>query len=103
MADVAWLVSSLEGGRQLSQAGGGSAPQEAKDLVERAVALAEGPVLGKLASVSDDLFAWAAAKVARNPNAGLEEILAEMATYGLGDLAAEALEILEKSLGQRAV
>ena len=53
----------------------GNAANEAQDLVERATALAQGPVLGRLSNVSDDLYAWAAAKVARNPNAGLEEIL----------------------------
>ena len=100
--DVKWLVTNLEGGRQLEKADGQSAPREAQDLVERATALAQGPVLGRLSNVSDDLYAWAAAKVARNPNAGLEEILGEMATYGLGDMAAEALEVLEEDLGQRA-
>ena len=51
---------------------------------------------------SDDLFAWAAARVARNPTATLEEILGDRATYGLGDLAEEASRILETAVGHKA-
>ena len=35
---------------------------------------------------------WAAARVALDPNATFEELVGEMVTYGVGDMAAEALE-----------
>ena len=75
------------------------APEEAKDFVQRAQDMASGPVLRKL---TDDLYAWAAARVARKPNASFEEILSEMATYGLGEMAEEATLILERALGTKA-
>ncbi|CAE7364654.1 unnamed protein product, partial [Symbiodinium sp. CCMP2456] len=71
-------------------ADGASAPNEVQELVAKAQALADGPVLGALREASDDLFAWAATRVALAPNATLEEILGDMATYGIGETAAEA-------------
>ena len=58
--------------------------------------------MGRLHGASDNLFAWAAARVARSPTATFEDILGEMATYGLGELAEEASRILEGELGPRA-
>ena len=68
----------------------------AKQLVEKALELANGPVLGQLAEASDDLYSWTAARLSREPTATLEELMGEMATYGLGDVAAEASGVLEK-------
>ena len=39
---------------------------------------------------SDDLYAWAAARMARDPTLEVVPLLQEMATYGLGELAKEA-------------
>ena len=47
---------------------------EAKELVARAE--------GLLVDASDDLYAWAAARVASEPDSTLEDILGAMATYG---------------------
>ena len=58
--------------------------------------LANGPVLSQLADASDDLYSWTAVRLAREPTSTLEELMGEMATYGLGDVAAEASEVLEK-------
>ncbi|CAE7205713.1 unnamed protein product [Symbiodinium sp. CCMP2592] len=71
--DRAWLQGGGEANLTAAEATGESAPQEAKDLVARAEALANGPVLGQLRTASDDLFAWAATRVAMNPHASLEE------------------------------
>ena len=46
---------------------GTSAPVEAQELVRKAQALADGPVLGKLQEASDDLYAWASTRVANDP------------------------------------
>ena len=46
---------------------GTSAPLEAQELVRKAQALADGPVLGKLQEASDDLYAWASTRVANDP------------------------------------
>ncbi|CAE6959396.1 unnamed protein product [Symbiodinium sp. CCMP2592] len=100
--DRAWLQGGGEANLTAAEVTGESAPQEAKDLVARAEALANGPVLGQLRTASDDLFAWAATRVAMNPHASLEEILGEMATYGMGEMAAEATDILEAQCGARA-
>ena len=70
--------------------------------MRRAEEMATGPVLGPLREASDDLFAWAAARVARQPDATLEDVLGDMAMYGLGDLAEEASRILEKNVGHKA-
>ena len=72
----------------IADAGGDSAPGEAHEYVQKAIELANGPVLGRLENASDDLYAWAAARLARNSN--------------LPFLAAEATAILEAVSGQRA-
>eukprot|EP00435_Cladocopium_sp_Y103_P041030 s1496_g11.t1 len=82
--------------------GGDSAPQEAKDLLRQAQQLADGPVLGPLQGASDDLYAWAATRVANDPKVSLETLLEEMVQYGLGELASEAAAILEKQDGGKA-
>ena len=74
---------------------GASAPEEAKKLVAQAQELASSSVLQSLEGASDDLYAWAASRVARQPSVELEELMTEMATYGMGDLAKEATEYLE--------
>ena len=100
--DDRWLHGDGGGDRVLASATGESAPLEAKELVRRAEEMATGPVLGPLREASDDLFAWAAARVARQPDATLEDVLGDMAMYGLGDLAEEASRILEKNVGHKA-
>ena len=81
---------------------GESATREAKDLVRVAQGLASQPTLKALQGASDDLYAWAAARVARNPQLDVETLMMEMSTYGLGELAKEAAEILEGCGGTRA-
>ncbi|CAE7667777.1 unnamed protein product, partial [Symbiodinium necroappetens] len=100
--DRSWLATEAPPAKPFNEATGESAPQEAHDLVQQAERLASGPVLSKLKEASDDLFAWAAARVARSPKADLEEILGDMATYGMGEMAAEASKILESQCGHRA-
>ena len=82
--------------------GGESAPFEAHDLVRTAQRLADGPVLGQLKDASDDLYAWAATRVANDSTVTLSKLLEEMAVYGLGDLAAEAAQILEEKTEEKA-
>ena len=77
--DDAWLRRPPTALGCVEEAAGSSAPQEACDMVAKAQALAEGPVLGALKEASDDLFAWAATRVALAPHATLEEILGDMA------------------------
>ena len=93
---TSWSEDVFQPVRQHDGRGGETAPQEAKELVRAAQTLAQGPVLGRLEGASDDLYAWAAARVAREPQLQLEEILQEMATFGLGELAKEAWEFLEQ-------
>ena len=81
---------------------GETAPAEAHDLVRTAQKLADGPVLGALQDASDDLYAWAATRVANDPSISLAALLEEMAVYGLGDLAAEAAQLLEDRGEQKA-
>ena len=76
---------------------GETAPQAAQEMIRKAQSLAEGPVLGALQGASDDLYAWAAARVANDPNIGLAELLEDMVQFGLGELAAEAAQILEET------
>jgi len=73
------------------------APSEAVELVKRARELHDGPVLTALNEASDDLFAWAATRVAKEPAIGLEDLLEEMEMYGPSDLAAEAAAYMEKA------
>ena len=100
--DIKWLVNRDPLGKTLAEATGETAPDEAKDYVQRAQELANGPVLSRLTDASDDLYAWAAARVARKPQASFEEVLSEMATYGLGEMAEEATKLLETALGTKA-
>lgn len=76
--------------------GGETAPGAAQELLRKAQALSDGPVLGKLQEASDDLYAWAATRVASEPSVTLTELLEDMVQYGLGELAAEAAGILEE-------
>ena len=79
--------------------GGESGPWEAQELIRKAQQLADGPVLGALKEASDDLYAWAATRVANDPAVGLQELLEEMNQFDLGELAAEAAAILDKQDG----
>ena len=74
--------------------GGVSAPEEAKRLVAQAQELAASPTLCR---ASDDLYAWAASRVSRQPDVDFINLMTEMATYGMGELAKEATEYLEKT------
>lgn len=56
--------------------------------------MADQPTLKASEGASDDLYAWAAARVAREPEIDLQTLMAEMSTYGMGELARE--EILEE-------
>ena len=74
---------------------GTSAPEEARRLVSQAQQLASSPTLSKLEGASDDLYAWAASRVARQPDVDFVNLMTEMATYGMGELAKDATEYLE--------
>ena len=100
--DPSWLREPVKPVEHLVAADGETAPSEAKALVARAKEMKDGPVLSQLAEASDDLYAWAAARVANEPEATLEDILGDMATYGIGELAAEAADILERVVGKKA-
>jgi hypothetical protein len=82
--------------------GGETAPGAAQELLRKAQALSDGPVLGRLQGASDDLYAWAATRVASEPSVTLTELLEDMVQYGLGELAAEAAEILENASEAKA-
>ena len=82
--------------------GGETAPGAAQELLRKAQALSDGPVLGRLQGASDDLYAWAATRVASEPSVTLTELLEDMVRYGLGELAAEAAEILENASEAKA-
>lgn len=71
------------------------APGRARELVERARRLSEGPVLKALEGASDDLYAWASSRVARDEGSRLEDLMEEMALFGASDLAREAADLLE--------
>lgn len=71
------------------------APDHARRLVEEARKLHEGPVLSALETATDDLYAWASARLARNPEVSLRSLLEEMQMYGASDLATEAASFLE--------
>ena len=92
----------MEGFKNVSKEGrkhegrqGNTAPDSAKNLVKEAQRLADGPVLKALEEASDDLYAWAATRVANDPNLDLESLLEDMVQFGLGELAEEAAQILE--------
>jgi len=93
--DPTWGCDRYEPQRTHPGRGGETAPEEARKLVQEAQRLADGPVLSSLEGASDNLYAWAAARVAREPSVGLETLLEEMALYGVGELAKEAGELLE--------
>ena len=82
--------------------GGDSAPEEARRLVREAKNLGESETLKRLEGASDDLYAWAAARVARDPAVDSNTLLTEMATYGLGEVAREAADMLEENPGAKA-
>ena len=93
--DSGWLREPVGHVEHLIEADGETAPFEAKALVARAKEMKDGPVLSQLVEASD-------ARVANEPEATLEDILGDMATYGIGELAAEAADILEKVIGKKA-
>ena len=70
------------------------APEDALNLVSKAKELSNGPTLKALEDTSDDLYSWAATRVARNPEVTAEELLEEMTAYGAADLASEAADVL---------
>jgi len=86
------ITSRPHEGRQ-----GETAPPEAQRLLQEAQRLADGPVLSALQDASDDLYAWASTRVANEPSVTLVELLGEMNQFGLGELAAEAAQFLEKT------
>lgn len=100
--DATWVEETAH--QQVPHPGrdGNSAPKEAWALVEKAEEMASGPVLSALQDASDDLYAWAAARVAQDPAQELQPLMEEMATFGLGDIAAEASMVLEKLDHRRA-
>ena len=102
--DLRRLLSRQDSGYVLPVADGVTAPEEAKDYVKKAIDMAQGPVLSKLEGASDDLYAWAAARVARSPSSSFEDIMSEMATYGLVELAEAPLVSFRcgSSVGERA-
>ena len=100
--DTKWVNEVPHQQRPHAGRGGESAPPHAKQLVEKALELANGPVLSQMADASDDLYSWTAARLAREPTATLEELMGEMATYGLGDVAAEASSLLERLTQHKA-
>ena len=76
-------------------AGENKAPEKGKELVTPARRLSEGPVLKALEGASDDLYAWAAARVSCEEGVKTEDLLEEMVLFGASDLAQEASELLE--------
>ena len=75
------------------------APHPAVELVRKAKELSKKPALAVFEETSDDLYAWAASRVAREPEVSAEELLEEMTAYGAADLAAEAAEVLSTMNG----
>ena len=63
--------------------------------MKEAKRLESGPVLSGLSEASDDLYAWASTRVAKDPHLSLEDLLEEMQLYGAADLAAEAAALME--------
>ena len=100
--DTKWVDEVSHQQRPHAGRGGESAPPHAKHLVERALELANGPVLSQMVDASDDLDSWTAARLARDSTATLEELMGEMATYGLGDVAGEASGFLERLTQHKA-
>ena len=100
--DPDWGKDRYEPQRTHPGRGGETAPEEARRLVQEAQRLADGPVLSALESASDNLYAWASARVARDPGVTLDGLLQEMALYGVGELAKEAGDLLEATSGTKA-
>ena len=96
--DSNWGNSTYVPQRQHPGRNGESAPVAARDLLEVVKGLHDGEVLAGLreCEVSDDLYAWASTRVAMDPATTLEQLMTEMATYGLGELAKEASDVLEQ-------
>ena len=93
--ETTWTLDAYQPQRVHPGRQGESAPAEARRLVEAAQRLQSHPALQLLEGASDDLYAWASARIARDPTTGGQDLLTEMATYGMGELAKEAAEILE--------
>ena len=89
--EPAYVPVKDHGGRN-----GESAPVQAHQLVREAQKLGGCEALQKLEGASDDLYAWAAARLAREPGLDFASLMTGMATYGLGDLASEAADLLEQ-------
>ena len=94
--DQSWGVPDAHQGRP-DYGGENESPAEAVNLVQRARELQTGPVLSALTNASDDLYSWAATRVAKDPAISLEDLLEEMQLYGAADLAAEAASLMEKT------
>ena len=100
--DAGWGVPVQHQGRP-HHGGEEKAPPKETTLMDEARKLHDGPVLGPLADASDDLYAWAATRVASEPHLTLESLLEEMQLYGVADLAAEAAELMERQgTGEKA-
>eukprot|EP00435_Cladocopium_sp_Y103_P073900 s35_g45.t1 len=97
-----WGETAYKPEKTHSGRNGESAPAAAQSLIKEAQKLGNHGVLKELEEASDDLYAWAAARVAREPKVEFEELMTEMATYGLGELANEAATFLEESSGVKA-
>eukprot|EP00435_Cladocopium_sp_Y103_P039436 s669_g10.t1 len=95
--DNVYKPSKQHAGRE-----GHSAPEEARRLVRDAKLLGEKETLRRLEGASDDLYAWAAARVAREPEIEVSTLLSEMATFGLGEVAREAADLLEENPTSKA-
>ena len=91
--DNTWGNTVYTPHRQHSGRGGETAPTVARDLLETAKGLHDGEVLAGLreCEASDDLYAWASARVAMEPSSTMEHLLTEMATYGLGGIGKGSL------------
>ena len=94
--NLKWENDAYQPAVQHGGRGGESAPQEAGRLVQEAENLGKSETLKRLEGASDDLYAWAAARVARDPAVDSNTLLSEMATYGLGEVAKEAADLLEQ-------
>ena len=96
--DKDWGVPVAHQDREY-RGGEDKAPEKAVELVNKAKELSKEPTLLAFEETSDDLYSWAATRVARNPKVTAVELLEEMTAYGAADLAAEAAEILSNMNG----
>eukprot|EP00435_Cladocopium_sp_Y103_P071083 s29_g36.t1 len=90
-----WGGGGFQPDRQHGGRDGISAPVVAHQLVKEAQTLGDSEVMRRLEEASDDLYAWAAARLARDPQVTFQTLMTEMATYGSGELANEAANLLE--------